>query len=64
MGAIDLKESVASDEQLVDLWVHGKSKTTVRYYRSEAARFLGFVGKSLSLVSLADLQGFRKSSQK
>ena len=47
MSAIVLKESVASDEQLIDLWVHGKSKTTVRYYRSEAVRFLGFVGKGV-----------------
>ena len=58
MSAIVLKESVASDEHLIDLWVHGKSKTTARYYRSEAVRFLVFVGKSLSLVSLSDLHGF------
>ncbi|MBD2319459.1 hypothetical protein [Phormidium tenue] len=58
IGAIVLRESVTGDEQLIDLWVHGKSKTTARYYRSEALRFLGFVGMSLSMVSLSDLQGF------
>lgn len=58
MSAIVLNESVASDEQLIDLWVHGKSKTTVRYYRAEAVKFLGSVAKSLSLVTLSDLQGF------
>jgi integrase/recombinase XerD len=58
MSAIVLRESVASDAQLIELWVHGKSKTTVRYYRSESAKFLIFVAKPLSLVGLADLQGF------
>ncbi|MFN7717255.1 MAG: tyrosine-type recombinase/integrase [Pseudanabaenaceae cyanobacterium] len=58
MTAIVLQESVATDAQLIQLWVHGKSKTTARYYLSEADRFLAFVGKSLAMVTLADLQAY------
>jgi integrase/recombinase XerD len=58
MSAIALKESVTGDQQLVELWMHGKAGNTQRYYRRESTNFLHWIGKSLSLVSLSDLQGY------
>lgn len=50
-----------TDERLIDLWVHGRSPATIRAYRADANRFLGFVGKALSAVTLGDLQAFGDS---
>lgn len=46
------------DAQLVAMWLHGRSRHTQRAYRSDAARFLTFVGKPLPLVTLGDVQAF------
>jgi integrase/recombinase XerD len=47
------------DTQLVELWLSMKTSLhTLRAYAAEAARFLTFVGKPLSWVTLADLQGY------
>jgi len=55
-------ESVSNaDEQLMQLWVHGKSRHTRRYYQKDAQRFLDFVGKPLAQVTLADIQAFADS---
>jgi integrase/recombinase XerD len=49
----------AEDAKLVALWVSLKASAhTRRAYAAEAARFLGFVGKPLSWVTLADLQAW------
>lgn len=58
MIGIVLKESVASDRQLVEMWLHGKADHTRRYYDAEAKRFLSAFNKPLSVVTLADLQGY------
>lgn len=47
-----------ADPRLVDLWLHGRPASTQRSYRIEAARFLAFVDRPLSAVTLADLQAF------
>jgi len=47
-----------SDEQLIDLWLYGKSHHTLRAYESDVARFRQFVGKPLVQVTLGDLQAF------
>jgi len=47
-----------NDAMLIDLWLHGRPKTTQRYYRFEAERFIAHVSKPLRLVTLADLQGY------
>ena len=49
------------DAQLIQLWVHGRSRHTRRYYQADAQRFLSFVGKPLTQVSLADVQEFADS---
>jgi len=50
-----------TDEQLVQLWLHGKSPHTQRAYRTEAERFLTFVARPLRMVTLVDLQAYADS---
>ena len=47
-----------SDEQLVQLWLHGRSDHTERAYRADWNLFRRLVGKPLHAVILADLQRF------
>jgi len=51
-------QPASSDEQLVKLWLHGRSPNTQRAYASDVSRFRSFVGKPLQAVTLADLQDF------
>jgi integrase/recombinase XerD len=46
---------VSQTEKLIDLWLVGKSKTTVDVYRRAALSFLEFIGKPLDQVTLPDL---------
>lgn len=45
-------------EQLVNLWVHGKSKNTQKLYRRVSGLLLGTIGKPANYLTLADLQIF------
>lgn len=55
-------EALGRDDQLIGLWLHGRSPRTVRAYRSDAARLIGFMGgRSLETVTLQDLQAFADS---
>lgn len=45
-------------EQLIELWVHGKSTHTQRYYRREVRQFLEEVSKPVDTITLADVQGY------
>lgn len=47
-----------TDQDLIGLWLHGKSRHTQRYYRSDTEQFFQFTKKSLKEVILKDLQGF------
>ena len=47
-----------NDQQLIALWLHGKSIHTQRYYKSDIKRFVDFTKKSLKNTILADLQNF------
>jgi integrase/recombinase XerD len=55
--------SGTTDDQLVSMWIHGKSPHTQRAYRADADRFLAFVARPLRMVTLADLQAFADSLQ-
>src|SRR5437867_9922804 len=59
-GGITLapNQGASSDEQLLKLWLDGRSPNTQRAYASDASRFRSFVGKPLQAVTLADLQDF------
>ena len=47
-----------NDQELVKLWLHGKSRHTQRYYQSDVEQFFKFSNKSLRQVILKDLQNF------
>jgi integrase/recombinase XerD len=51
----------ATDDQLVELWLHGRSRHTQRAYRADSERFRVFVAKPLGMVTLGDLQAFADS---
>lgn len=47
-----------TDAQLIELWLHGRSRHTLRAYRADVEQFLGMVEKALHDVTLGDIQGF------
>jgi integrase/recombinase XerD len=47
-----------TDQQLIDLWLHGRSRHTQRAYRADANRFLDLIAKPLHRITLGDLQGY------
>ncbi len=47
-----------NDQELIKLWLHGKSKHTQRYYKSDVKQFFKFTNKILRQVILRDLQNF------
>ena len=51
-------QQAESDDHLIDLWLHGRSRHTQRAYRSDVGRFLDAVVKPLHRVTLGDLQDF------
>jgi integrase/recombinase XerD len=53
--------SVDSDAQLLEIWLHGRSRHTQRAYRADVEHFLAWVRKPFVQVTLADLQGFADS---
>ena len=48
----------ANDDELVEIWLHGRSEHTVRAYRADVERFRVGAGKPLARVTLSDLQQF------
>lgn len=51
----------ASDDQLLETWVHGRSRHTQRAYRADIDRFRAGAGKPLRQIALVDLQQFADS---
>jgi integrase/recombinase XerD len=47
-----------TDDELVALWLHGKSPNTMRAYSEDLAAFRAFTGKSLRATYLSDLQRY------
>ncbi|MGE5617851.1 MAG: tyrosine-type recombinase/integrase [Sphingomonadaceae bacterium] len=52
---------IDSDDQLVALWLRGRSEHTLRAYQSDVGRFMAHVGKPLRDVTREDLQAFADS---
>src|SRR6266540_2948253 len=50
-----------TDEHLLELWLHGRSPHTQRAYRADVDRFLAFVARALTTVTLGDVQAFADS---
>jgi integrase/recombinase XerD len=53
-----MPKQAESDEQLIQLWLHGRSKHTQRAYDADIMKFQKVVEKPLQQVTLGDLQGF------
>ena len=51
-------QQAESDQQLIELWLHGRSRHTQRAYRTDAERFLRAVEKPLHRITLAELQQY------
>jgi site-specific recombinase XerD len=51
----------ASDDHLIELWLHERSPHTERAYRTDVERFRRRAGKPLGAVTLTDLQDFANS---
>lgn len=51
----------STDHRLVDLWLHGRPPHTQRAYRADIDRFLAFVARPLTTVTLGDIQAFADS---
>lgn len=51
-------EELSSTEKLIQMWMHGHSPNTQRYYGREARRFLSFVNKPLDRVTVEDMQAY------
>ena len=56
--ALVAPQQADSDQHLIDLWLHGRSRHTQRAYRSDAERFLEAMGKPLHRITLGDLQQY------
>src|SRR5262252_7474036 len=53
--------AASSDDQLIALWLHGRSSHTRRAYHGDVERFRHGAGKPFNQVTLADLQAFADS---
>lgn len=58
---IPLHPTALSDQQIIALWLKGKSDKTVLAYNKDINRFYQEIGKQLSQVTLDDLYKFRDS---
>jgi len=56
-----IPRQATSDDQLIALWLHGRSIHTQRAYRADVERFRVFLGQPLPAVTLGDLQDFADS---
>lgn len=58
MTVLVTPKAATASEQLVNLWIGGKSRHTADYYRRSAKRLEKFVGKPIHLVTFAEVQAF------
>lgn len=54
-------QQVDNDDQLIELWLHGRPSHTQRAYRREVRRFLDDVDKPLRSIKLIDIQEYSDS---
>ena len=50
--------SAATTDQIIEMWLHGKSLATQSQYRRVVKRLLEYSGKPIQWITLRDLQGF------
>jgi integrase/recombinase XerD len=56
-----ITQQADTDEQLIELWLHGRPVHTQRAYRREVRRFLDNVDKPLRSIKLIDIQEYTDS---
>ena len=56
--ALVVPQQAESDQHLIELWLHGRSRHTQRAYRGDAEKFIAAVDKSLRRITLGDLQQY------
>jgi integrase/recombinase XerD len=69
---VAVTDAESTDEQLINLWLHGRSAHTVRAYRRDVERLRAFTrdadlfpnGKPLREITLGNLQAFADSLEK
>lgn len=57
------RPSLEHDKQVIELWLHGRSRHTQRAYRADVVTFLEFAGVGVREVTLGDLQGWTDELQ-
>jgi len=55
---VRIPQQAESDEQLIQLWLHGRSKHTIKGYTNDINIFVSFTNKSLRTTTLQDLQNY------
>ena len=55
---VRIPQQAKSDKQLINLWLHGRSKHTIKGYLNDIKLFRQNNNKSLKTVTLQDLQDF------
>jgi site-specific recombinase XerD len=56
---VPISDADATDEQLIALWLHERSRHTIRAYRRDVEHLCAFLsGKPLRAITLGDLQAF------
>lgn len=53
-----IPQQAESDEQLIKLWLHGRSKHTIKGYTNDINIFDEYTNKSLQTITLQDLQDY------
>lgn len=56
--ALVIPQQAESDQHLIDLWLHGRSRHTQRAYRGDAEKFLVTVEKPLHRITLGEWPRF------
>ena len=56
-----IPQQAESDEQLISLWLHGRSKHTIKGYTNDIKLFFQYINKSLQTTTLQDLQDYADS---
>jgi integrase/recombinase XerD len=54
-------QQAETDDQVIALWLHGRSAHTQRAYRQDICRFQAFMPKTMAELTLRDFQGFTDS---
>jgi len=57
-GGTHVVRQAHNDEQVVSLWLHGRSPHTQKAYAGDIVRFFKYVNKQLRQITLGDLQSF------